>query len=141
PIRLLGTLPGDDDSGHGASAGIRLELHHLRVHHDGDVVMVEGGTDGDDLGVRLRVHQTWIAVAPGAPDARARGAPLLVQQDAARRGERVRPGRGQVVEQLLDPWLAGDGRPRVLAAPVALDRILPVRTMDLVQPFRPRVPG
>ena len=97
------------------------------------------GPHRDRLRVRLGVHETRVAVTPGAADARALRPVGLVEQDPARRGERVVPARRQVVDELLDARLVGDRGPRVLLAPVALGGVLAVRAVHLVQPLGLRV--
>ena len=87
------------------------------------------------------MHHARVPVTPRAPDARAARAVRLVEQDPARRRERVVAGRRQVVGDPLDAWLVGDGRPGVLLRPVALGRVLAVVAVHLVQPLRLRVPG
>ena len=82
-----------------------------------------------------------IAVAPRAADARAARAVGFVEEDPARRRERVVAGGGQVVGDLLDARFVGDGRPRVLLRPVTLGGVVAVVAVHLVQPLRLRVPG
>ena len=65
----------------------------------------------------------------------------LVEQDPARCRERVVPGGRQVVGDLLDARLVGDGGPRVLLRPRALGRILAVAAVHLVQPLGLGVEG
>ncbi len=86
------------------------------------------------------MHEARIAIAPGAPDALAGRPVRLVEQDAARRVERVVAGAGQGIRDLLDPRLVRHRRPRVLLRAVALGGILTVDSVDLVQPFGPAVP-
>ena len=87
------------------------------------------------------MHQARVAVAPGAADAGAGRAVGLVQQDPARRVERLVAAVLQVVGQLLDPWLVGDRGPRILPRPVALGGVLAVRPVHLVEPLGLGVPG
>ena len=56
----------------------------------------------------------------------------LVDPDAARRVERVKARRGQVVGQLLDPGFVGDRRVRVGRAGRRLGRVLAARAVHLV---------
>ena len=103
-------------------------------------VTAEDGPDRDHLGVGLGVHQARVAITPGAADAGAARPVGLVQQDPARRVERVPAALGQVVGDLLDPRLMRDRRPRVLLRPVALGRVLAVVAVHLVQLLGLRVP-
>src|ERR1017187_600510 len=68
---------------------VRPETLYLRVHQQRHVRLVQQGTHSDDLSVGLCVHEARIAVAPGAADALARWPVGLIQQDAARRVERM----------------------------------------------------
>ena len=69
--------------------GVGLELVDLGPHQQRDVGQVEQRAHGDGLGVGLGVHEAGVAVAPRAADAGAPGPVGLVEQDAARRVERV----------------------------------------------------
>ena len=81
---LLGHHLGDRGAGR-----VGLQLHHPRVPDQGDVGVLEGGADADHLGVGLGVQRAREAVAVRAPHADAVGHVRLVDQDAARRVERV----------------------------------------------------
>ena len=87
------------------------------------------------------MHQAREAVAGRAPDAGAGGPVRLVQQDPARRVERVVAGLGQRVGDPLDPRLVRHRRPWILPRRRALGRILAVIAVHLVQPLRLGVPG
>ena len=86
------------------------------------------------------MHQARVAVAPRAADARALGAVGLVEQDAARRVERVvaRPSRGR----RTSCWIRGScdtaGHGYGLLA-VALGRVLAGVAVHLVEPLGLRV--
>ena len=125
----------------GPAGRVGLQPLDLRVDQQGHVRLVQRRADRDDLGVGLGVHQARVAVAPRAADALAGGPVGLIQQDAARRVERVVAARCQGLGDLLDPRLVRDGRPRVLLGPVALGGILAVVTVHLVQPLGLGVPG
>ena len=79
----------DDHAGDGSAGCIRLELHDLGPHLERDVRHAEHGPHRHRLGVGLRMHQTGVAVAPRASDAGASRPVGLVEQDPARRVERV----------------------------------------------------
>ena len=68
---------------------IGLEPHDLRLDEQRHVRRHQQRPHGDRLGIGLGVHQARIAVAPRAADARAPGPVGLVEQDPARRRERV----------------------------------------------------
>ena len=94
---------------------------------------VSAGRTAEHLGVGLGVHQAREAVAGGAAHAAAVGRVLLVEQHAARRVERVQPGRLEVVGELLDARLVADRRVRVGRAGVGLGRVLAARAVHLVE--------
>ena len=99
----------------------------------GDVRMLERRAHADHLGVGLGVEDAGEAVAVGAAHARAVGRVRLVEEDPARRMERVVAGARQVVGELLDARLVRDRRMRVVAARVRLGRVLPAGTVHLVE--------
>ena len=99
-----------------------------------DVGVLERGADRDDLGVRFGVHEAREPVAVLTPHALAVGRVALVEQDPARGVERVEPGLGEVVGQLLDPRLVrrprGTGTGALAGGSVG---ILAARTVHLVE--------
>ena len=103
--------------------------------------MLERRPDAEHLGIGLGLHQTRKAVAGPAADAVAVGSVVLQQPDPARRVERVVAGLLEVVRQLLDARLVGQGRERVLGARVTLGGVLAVVAVDLVEMLRRRVVG
>ena len=122
----------DHHLGDRGAGRVGLQLHHPRVPDQGDVGVLEGGTDAEHLGVGLGVQRAREAVAVRAAHADAVGQVRLVDHDAARRVERVIAGRGQVVGELLDPGLVGDRRVRVGRAGRRVGRILAPRAVHLV---------
>ena len=114
-------------------AGLVSSLTASAPVEQGHVRVLERGADGDDLGVGLRVHEAREAVAVLTPHALAVGRIALVEQDPARRVERVQALLGEVVGQLLDAGLVRHRRERVRAARRRLGRILPARAVDLVE--------
>ena len=140
-VGLLRTAARDDDAGDAPTGGIGLQLDHLGLDEQRHVRRHQQRPHGDRLGVGLGVDHARIAVAPRAADARAAGPVGFVEEDPARRRERVVAGGGQVVGDLLDARFVGDGRPRVLLRPVTLGRVVAVVAVDLVQPLRLGVPG
>ena len=111
----------------------------LRVGEQRHVGMGQRRIDADDLRVALGVNQTREAVAGLAPDAAALGRVGFVQHDAERHVERAQPVGGQVVVQLLDPWLVLHGRERVRRARPWLGRIDAALAVHLIQMLGLRV--
>ena len=130
--RSSSTAALDHDLGHRRAVGARLELDHLRVRQQLDVLVLERRPHAEHVRVRLAVHRAREAVAVHAADAGAVGQVRLVQADAARRVERVVAGRLEVVRELLDPRLVRDGRERIGRARVPLGRVLAARAVHLV---------
>ena len=122
---VLGHHLGDRGAGR-----VGLQLHHPRVPEQGDVGVLEGGADAEHLG--LGVQRAREAVAVRAAHADAVGHVRLVDQDAARRVERVIAGLGQVIGELLDPGLVGHRRVRVGRAGRRVGRILTSCAVHLV---------
>ena len=122
----------DHHLGHRLPVGARLELDHLRVRQQLDVLVLERRPHAEHVRVRLAVHRAGEAVAVHAADARAVRQVRLVQADAARCVERVEAGRLEVVRELLDPRLVRDGRERIRRARVPLGRVLASRAVHLV---------
>jgi hypothetical protein len=139
-VDLAVAVAGDDDAGDRPAGVVGLEPGHLGPGEQGDVGLAEQRADGDDVGVGLGVHHAGVAVAPGAADTVALRPPLFVQHDPARRVERVVAALGQVVGDLLEPWLVRDGGPRVGLAMGTLGRVLPSVAVHLVQLLGPGVP-
>ena len=125
---VLGHHLGDRSAGR-----VGLQLHHPRVPDQGDVGVLQGRADAAHLGVGLGVQRARKAVAVRAPHADAVGHVRLVDQDAARRVERVIAARGQVIGELLDPRLVGDRGVRVGRAGRRVRRILAPRAVHLVE--------
>ena len=124
---VLGHHLGDRGAGR-----VGLQLHHPGVPDQGDVGVLQGGPDAGHLGVGLGVQRTREAVAGPALHADAVRQVRLVDPDAARRVERVKALRGQVVGELLDPRFVGDRRVRVGRAGRRFGRILAPRAVHLV---------
>ncbi len=141
PVDLAVAVAGDDDSGDRSAGIVGLQPGHLGPGEQRDVGPAQQGPDRDDLGVGLGVHQARVAVAPGAADAGAGGPVRLVQHDPARRVERVVAALGQVIGNLLEPGLVGDGGPRVRLAAGAFGGVLAGVAVHLVQPLGLGVPG
>ena len=123
----------DHDLGDGRARVVRLEPRDLRVRQQRDVRVLERRPHAEHLGVGLRVHHAREAVAVLHTDAGAVRRVRLVEQDPARRVERVVAGRREVVGELLDPRLVRDGRERVRRARRRLGRILAAGAVHLVQ--------
>src|SRR5215472_15585798 len=134
-VDLAVAVAGDDDPGDGAPGAVGLQLGHLGPCEQGDVGPAEQRPDRDDLGVGFGVGQAGVPVAPGAADAGGAGPVLLVQHDPARCVERVVAGLGQVIGDLLEPGLVGDGGPGVGLAAGTLGRVLAGVAVHLVQPL------
>ena len=117
-------------------ARVGLEPHRLGAGEEGHVWVLERRPDGDHLGVGFGVHEAREAVAVLTPHALAVGRVALVEQDPARRVERVEALLGEVVGQLLDPGLVRDRGERVGSARRRIGRILPARAVDLVELLR-----
>ena len=79
----------DLDSGHGRARVIAVQPDGVGAGEQGDVRMLERRSDGDHLGVGLGVHDAREAVAVVTPHAFAVGHVALVEEDPARRVERV----------------------------------------------------
>ncbi len=77
-------------------------------------------TSASDLGV----DQAGIAVAPGAPDAKAAGPVCLVEHNADRCGEGVVPLVLERIVDFLQTGLVAYCRPGIGLGPVALGRVL-----------------
>ena len=99
------------------------------------------GPHAEHLGVGLGVHQAREAVAGRAAHAVAVRHVRLVQHHAAGRVERMEPGGGEVVRELLDPRLVRDRRERVGSARRRLGRVLAARAVHLVELLGQRVVG
>ena len=112
---------------------VGLQPDGLGVGQQRDVRVLERRAHAEHLGVGLRVHQAREAVAGRAAHARAVGHVALVQHDAARRVERLVPGRREVVGELLDARLVAHRRERVGRARRRLGRILAARAVHLVE--------
>ena len=139
-VHLALAAAGHHHPGHRAAGGIGFQPGHLGPADQRHVLTAEDGPDRDHLGVGLGVHQARVAITPGAADAGAARPVGLVQQDPARRVERVPAALGQAIGDLLEPRLMRDRRPRVLLRPVALGRVLAVIPVHLVQLLGRRVP-
>jgi hypothetical protein len=118
---------------------VRLQPDRLRVREQRHVRMLERWAYGDHLGIRLRVDNTWEAVAVGAAHAPRVGRVRLVEHDPARSVKRVVARAGQIVRELLDARLVRDRRVRVVVACMRLGRILAARSVNLVELLRLRV--
>ena len=101
-LELAVTL--DHDLRHRRPVAVRLELDHLRVRQQLDVLVLERRPHAEHLRVRLAVHRAREAVAVFAADAGAVGQIRLVQADPARRVERVVAGGLEVVRSC---WMRG----------------------------------
>src|SRR5690348_15868027 len=104
-VHILLPVTVDHDGGDGPAARIGLEAPDFGVDQQGDVFLIQDRAHRDDVRVGLGVYQARIAIAPGAPDALAGRPVRLVEQDAARRVERVVARTGQGIGDLLDPRL------------------------------------
>ena len=129
------------DAGDCGSGVVRLQADRLRVRQQRDVRVLERRPNPEHLGVRLPVHRAGEAVAVLAADAGAVRHVRLVEPDSARRVERAVAGGLEIVGELLDPGLVGDGRERVRRARRPLGRILAAGTVHLVRLLGPRVVG
>ena len=134
--RLLASVDADHDARDRGARGVGLEPDGLGAREEGHVWVLERGAHGDDLGVGFGVHEAREAVAVLTPHALAVGQVALVEQDPARRVERVEALLGEVVGQLLDPGLVRDRGERVGSARRRLGRILAARAVDLVELLR-----
>ena len=103
--------------------------------------VLERRPHGEHLGVGLGVHEAREAVAGGAADAGAVGHVGLVEHDSAGRVERVVPGGGKVVGELLDARLVRHRRERIGRAGRRLGRVLAARAVHLVELLGLRVVG
>ena len=92
----------------------------------------QGGADAEHLGVGLGVQRAREPVAVPAAHTDAVRQVRLVEQDAARRVERVVSALLQVIGELLNPGLVGDRGVRVGRAGRRLGRILAPRAVHLV---------
>ncbi len=123
----IGGAAGDDDNtalvdltrsvamldhylGHLAARGAGVELDYLGVGQQRDVGVLKRWSDADDVGIRLGMDQAGVAVTGRAADALAKRRVLLVEHDAAGRMEGMEASSGQVLIELLDAGLVGDGR-------------------------------
>ena len=138
-VDLFLAVAAHHDARHRPTGSIGVESRHLGVDEQRHVRHTEHRPYRDGLRIGLGVHETRVPVAPRAADAVAARAVVLVEQDPARRVERVISTLLEVVGQLLDPRLVRHGRPRILLAPVPLGRVLTVVAVHLVEPFGFRV--
>ena len=120
--RLRLALSFDDHAGDRPARGVGLEAHGPGVGHQGDVRLLESGSDAEHLRVRLGVHEAGEPIARAASDARAERHIRFVQHHAARGVERVVARCREVVGQLLDPRLVRQRRERVGPARRGLGR-------------------
>ena len=95
----------------------------------------------EHIRVRLRVHQAREAVAGPAAHAVAVEGVLLVQQHPAGRVERVQPGGGEIVGELLHPRFVTYRWERVGRAGGGLRRVLAAGAVHLVELLGLRVVG
>ena len=129
---LLAPVDVRDHRGDGATRRVGLQLPHLRVAQQREVLVHQGWADGDHVGVGLRVHQAGEAVTGGAADAGAEGGVGLVEHDPVGGVERVQPHLCETVEELLDARLVRDRRVRVWPAGW-VGRVLSAGAVHLVQ--------
>ena len=108
-VALFRPVALDDDLGHGGAGVVGVEPDHLPVREQRDVGVLERRPHAEHVGVGLGVHEAGEAVALDAANARAERRVGLVEQDPARRVERVVAGRLEVVGELLDAGLVRDG--------------------------------
>ena len=140
-VDLFAVVALDDDPLDGRAGRVRLEPGHDRPRSEADVLVLEGRPDAEHLGVGLGLDQAREAVAGPAADAVAVGSVVLEQPDPTRRVERVVAGLLEVVRQLLDARLVGQGREGVLGARLSLGGVLAVVAVDLVEMLGLRVVG
>ena len=85
------------------------------------------------------MNEARIPVAPRAPDARTARPVGFVEQDPARRVERVIAAPLQITEELLDARLVRHRGPGVLLAPSTFGRVFTMVAVHLVEPLGLRV--
>ena len=128
-----------DHAGDGAAAGVGLR----RVTSVSTMSVTFGCSSAG--GRRWSRRRPWRAPGTGSRRTRCSGCRCWPagwpRRGGCRRArEGVVAGLLEVVRDLLDAGLVADGRPRVLAAPGALGRVLAVVAVHLVEPLGLRVP-
>jgi hypothetical protein len=140
-IRLALAVAIDDHAVDGAAALVRLEPLDLRVRHEGDVRVLEGGPDAEDVRIRLCLDEAGETVEPRTAHAGALQGILLVEIHPDRQVEGLVAGADEVVVELLDPRLVADRRIGVRPGGGRLGRILPALAVDEVEALRLVVVG
>ena len=117
---------------HGSSAGVRDELEGLGIPQQRHVRKLQRGTHAEHFRVGLGMNQARKPVAGLAADASAVRHVLFVEHDAAGRRKGMKTGGFQIVEELLDARLMGDGRIRIRRARRRFGRVHTAQAVHLI---------
>ena len=109
-VGLLAAVAVDHDPLDRASRRVGLEALHPRVGAQRDVRVLERRAHAHDVGVGLAVRQAREAVETVAAHAAAGFGVGFVEVDPDRQMERLVAGPDEIVVELLDARLVGDGR-------------------------------
>ena len=137
-VRAVGLLAGaavDNDSLDRAPRRVRLEALHSRVGAQRDVGVLECGAHADHVGVGLAVGRAGEAVESVATHTASGFRVGLVEVHRDRQVKRLVVRPDQVVVELLDTRLVGDGWIRVRARARRLGRVLAGLAVDEVEPL------
>ena len=114
----------DHDFAHRIAGGVGVEFQHLGICEERDIRVLERGSHAQDLGIRLRLDEAGKSIAILTAHALAVGHIRFIEHDAAGRVEGMVACAFEVVGELLDARLVGDGGMRIRLAARWLGGIL-----------------